>query len=150
MGVLLLKKIKLVCVGKASKAFCRDGIDEYEKRLKPFYDIAVIELSEMPTVKKESDEIIKRAGTRFVLMDVGGEQISSEGFADLIRSEHERADEICFVIGGASGVDERVRQTALRKISFGRVTYPHQLARLLLFEQIYRASTIIRGVPYHK
>ena len=132
------------------KPFCRDGCDEYLKRLKSYYDVTVCEVPEQPTVKKECDEILKRTSGCLVLMDISGEQISSEEFSDLLRSEHEKRDEITFVIGGASGVDDRVREAANKRISFGRVTYPHQIARLLLCEQIYRAATIIKGVPYHK
>ena len=145
-----MKKLKIVCVGKASKPFCREGCDEYVKRLKSFYDVIVVEIPEKPTVGKECDEILLRAGDSFVLLDILGEQISSEELAALIRFEHERSDELVFVIGGASGVDERVRSSAKRRLSFGRVTYPHQLARLLLCEQLYRAATIIKGMPYHK
>ena len=145
-----MKKIKLVCVGKLNKPFCRDGCDEYFKRLKSVYDVTVIEIPEQPTIKKECDEILKRISDCTVLMDVGGEQVGSEDFAAMLKSYHERRDEITFVIGGAAGVDERVRAAAARRISFGRVTYPHQIARLLLSEQLYRASTIIKGIPYHK
>ena len=145
-----MKKIKLLCVGKLGKPFCRDGCDEYLKRLKSSYDVTVCEIAEQPTVKKECDEILKRMGDICVLMDVNGTQISSEDFAKMLRTEHEKHDEITFIIGGASGVDERVREAANMRISFGRVTYPHQIARLLLAEQLYRASTIIKGVPYHK
>lgn len=145
-----MKKIRIVCVGKASKPYYRDGIDEYIKRLKPFYEVTATEIPEMPTVKKECDEILKRAGEGFFLLDIGGEQFSSEEFSGLLQKAHERADEIVFVIGGASGVDERLRSAAAKRISFGKATYPHQLARLILSEQLYRAACILRGVPYHK
>ena len=145
-----MKRIKIVCVGKLSKQFCRDGCAEYLKRLKSFYDVTTVELSEQPTVKKECDEIVKRLSGYVVLMDVGGATVSSEELAELVKTEHERHDEITFVIGGASGVDDRVRVAAQKRISFGRVTYPHQIARMLLCEQLYRAGTIIKGVPYHK
>ena len=138
-----------MCVGKL-KPFFRDGCSEYLKRLKSTYDITVCEIPEQPTIKKECDEILKRAGGYVALLDVNGEQVTSESFAAMLRFEHERRDEITFVIGGAEGVDERVRSSATKLVSFGRVTYSHQLARLLLFEQLYRAMTIIKGVPYHK
>lgn len=150
MGVLLLKRLRILCVGKASKPFCRDGCNEYLKRLNGFYDVTVVELSEQPTVRKECDELLRRIGGAFVLMDIGGEQLSSEKLAELVKTEHERSDELTFVIGGAAGVDERVRAAAKRRVSFGAVTYPHQIARLLLCEQLYRAATIIKGIPYHK
>ena len=146
-----MKKLRIVCVGKASKPFCREGCDEYLKRLKGFYDVSVTEIPEQPTMRKECDEILRRLGSSpCFLMDIGGESVSSEGLAKLVSSEHERCDELTFVIGGADGVDERVRESAKRRISFGSVTYPHQIARLLLLEQLYRAATIIKGIPYHK
>lgn len=145
-----MKRIKIVCVGKASKPFCRDGIDEYLKRLKGFYDVTIVEIAEQPTVKKECDEILRRISKPCVLMDIGGDMPSSERLAEYLKTEHERFDEITFVIGGAAGVDERVRSAADKRVSFGAVTYPHQIVRLLLVEQLYRAATIIKGVPYHK
>lgn len=145
-----MKRIKILCVGKASKPFCRDGCAEYLKRLKSFYDVTVTELSEQPTVKKECDELLKRMAGACALMDIGGEAVDSEGLAEFVKSELERADELTFVIGGASGVDERVRKAARKRISFGAVTYPHQIVRMLLLEQLYRAATIINHIPYHK
>lgn len=140
----------MLCVGKASKQFCRDGCDEYLKRLRSFYDVSVVEVSEQPTIRREGEELIKRLNGECVLLDVGGEQLSSEAFAELIKTTHERTDRLTFLIGGASGVDEQVRGICKKRVSFGRVTYPHQIARLLLLEQIYRAATIINGLPYHK
>lgn len=145
-----MKRLRLVCVGKPGKPFERDGIAEYVKRLGAFYDFCTVELDEQPTLKKECDLILKKLGQFNVLLDVGGELLSSEQFADMIRCEHERRDEITFVIGGAAGVDERVRAACQKRISLGRMTYTHRLARLLVCEQLYRAGTIIRGVPYHK
>ncbi|MCM1367661.1 MAG: 23S rRNA (pseudouridine(1915)-N(3))-methyltransferase RlmH [Roseburia sp.] len=146
-----MKRIKILCVGKASKPFCRDGCAEYLKRLKGFYDVSVTEIPEQPTVAKECVELRRRmAGKLCVLMDIGGEQISSEGMARLVYDGHVRGDEITFVIGGASGVDDSVRASVWRRISFGCVTYPHQIARLLLCEQLYRAATILNRIPYHK
>ena len=146
-----MKKLRILCVGKLSKSFCRDGFDEYVKRLRPFYDFSVAEIAEQPTVKKECDELTKRmAGKECVLLDVGGDLVSSEELAQIIESAHSRVDELTFVIGGASGVDESVRALCKKRISLGRVTYPHQIARLLLAEQIYRAATILNRIPYHK
>ena len=145
-----MKKIKILCVGKASKAFCRDGCNEYLKRLKGFYDMTEVEIAEQPTVKKESDELTKRMSGECVLLDVGGDIISSEELAKLVYDMHTRRDEITFVIGGACGVDDSVRNMCSKRISFGRVTYPHQIARLLLCEQLYRAATILNHIPYHK
>lgn len=146
-----MKRLRILCVGKASKSFCRDGCEEYLKRLKGFYDVSVVEISEKPTVKLECDELLKRMdGKNCALLDIKGENVSSEALAAYIKSALESRDELTFVIGGASGVDERVRSAAGKRISFGAATYPHQLARLILTEQLYRAATIINGLPYHK
>lgn len=145
-----MKRLKILCVGKASKAFCRDGCNEYLKRLKGFYDVTVVELAEQPTVRKECDELIKRMNGACVLMDIGGKAVSSEELSELVKTELERGDELTFIIGGASGVDERVRAAVKHRVSFGAVTYPHQLVRVLLCEQLYRAATIINHIPYHK
>ncbi len=146
-----MKKIRILCVGKASKAFCRDGCAEYLKRLKSFYDVTVTEIPEQPTVRRESEELTRRmAGHECVLLDIGGEMLSSENFSRLLYDAHSRFDEVTFVIGGANGVDGSVRALCRRRVSFGAVTYPHQIARLLLCEQLYRAATILNGLPYHK
>lgn len=145
-----MKKIKILCVGKASKQFCRDGCNEYLKRLSSFYDVTVVEIPEKPTVRREGEEILKRMSGECVLMDIGGEQLSSESFAKLVADAHVRGDTLTFIIGGAEGVDESVRAACKRRVAFGAVTYPHQIARLLLCEQLYRAATIINGLPYHK
>lgn len=145
-----MKRIKILCVGKASKAFCRDGCDEYLKRLKGFYDVSVVEIPEQPTLRKECDELLKRMSGACVLMDICGKAVSSEELAALVKTELERGDELTFIIGGAAGVDERVREAAKHRISFGAVTYPHQLVRVLLCEQLYRAATINNHIPYHK
>lgn len=145
-----MKKIKLLCVGKASKPFYRDGCNEYLKRLKSFYDVQVIEIPEQPTQKKECEELIRRMSGLCILLDIGGELMSSEAFSKLVYDSHIRSDEITFVIGGATGVDNSVRALCAKRISFGLFTYPHQLARLLLVEQLYRAATILNNLPYHK
>ena len=112
--------------------------------------MTVSEIPEQPTLKKECDELLRRMSGCSVLMDVKGKAVSSEELADMVKTEHERGDELTFVIGGASGVDERVRAAAKHRVSFGAVTYPHQLVRVLLLEQLYRAATIINRIPYHK
>ncbi len=146
-----MKKIRILCVGKASKSFCRDGCAEYLKRLGSFYEVTVNEIPEKPTVRQESEELMRRMqGHECVLLDIGGEMQSSEQFARMLYDFHTRCDEVTFVIGGASGVENSVRAMCRRRVSFGMVTYPHQIARLLLCEQLYRAATILNRLPYHK
>lgn len=146
-----MKRLRILCVGKASKSYCRDGCAEYLKRLKGFYDVSIAEIPEQPTLHAECDELVRRMNGRYcVLLDIGGDPVTSEELAGIVYNTHLACDELTFVIGGASGVDERVRAMARRRISFGRVTYPHQVARLLLCEQLYRCATILHRIPYHK
>ena len=145
-----MKRVNVLCVGKLSKSFCRGGCDDYLKRLKSFYDVKITEIPEKPTVKLECAELVKRMNGVCALMDVKGKQFSSEELARFLSDAHMRTDEVTFVIGGASGVDDAVRQKASARISFGAVTYPHQLVRVLLCEQLYRAATILNRLPYHK
>lgn len=148
-----MKKVTVIAVGKLKKEF-RDAADEYAKRLSRFCDFSLTEIadSSLPdAVRRESAEILKRADGYKILCDVGGEQMSSEKFAAFIeRRFTEGAANITFIIGGSEGVSSEVRAAADKRISFGAFTYPHQLMRVILLEQIYRAFTITAGLPYHK
>lgn len=143
------KEIKIISVGKTTKTFIKDGIAEYKKRLSAF-TVTDTEIGEKPSVEKECDEILKRLGGYTVLLDVGGEILSSEDLSKLLNYALVEKNGITFIIGGASGVDDRVRSAVNKRISFGRITLPHQLCKLVLYEQIYRAYTINSGLPYHK
>lgn len=148
-----MKKVVVVAVGKVKEDFISRGIAEYAKRLSRFTDFSVKEVAESKheDVLKESGEILKHldGGVTF-LTDLCGKPVTSENLAELIKSAHLKSDTVNFVIGGSRGVDSRVRQRAEHIINFGAVTYPHQLFRLLLTEQLYRAFTINAGLPYHK
>lgn len=148
-----MKKIKILCVGKIKEKFIDLGIDEYKKRLSRFCDLKIVELPDESgdvAVKKESDALLKSMSGRVVLMDVEGKLVTSPQLSELIENSYLTSPEVTFVIGGSEGVDERVKARADERISFGRVTYPHQLMRLILTEQIYRAFCISCGTPYHK
>ena len=149
-----MKKVTVLCVGKIKEQYFRDGIAEYVKRLGKYCKIEIVELKDFATpdaVKKESDLILERlTGGYKILMDVNGKQLSSEENATLLEKAYLTSPEVIFVIGGSCGVDDRVRSACDFRLSFGRVTYPHQLMRLILCEQIYRAFCISEGTPYHK
>ena len=150
-------KLRVICVGKPA-SFTREWLAEYEKRLTRYATVEWIELKES-SPQQEAKEILakidgKASGSRgsagvVVLLDINGKSLASEQFADWLRKTTMQSD-IAFIIGGASGVTEDVRKRATLRISFGSMTLPHQLARLVLAEQIYRAFTIIKGEPYHK
>ena len=110
------------------------------------------ELQVIGTAKdgEEAYEMIRTKEPDVVLLDIGGKELGSPEFAAAIDRAYLSAPEITFVIGGSCGVDERVRAAANLRVSFGKVTYPHQLMRLILAEQIYRAFNILAGTPYHK
>ena len=148
-----MKKATILCVGKIKEKYFTDGIAEYAKRLGRFCDFSVVEIPDEAgdtEVKKESDALLAKLRGYVVLLDIGGKELSSPEFAEVIDRAYLTAPEITFVIGGSRGVDDRVRAKADIRVSFGRVTYPHQLMRLILSEQIYRAFNILAGTPYHK
>lgn len=147
-----MKKIVLVAVGKVKESYFRDALAEYAKRIGRFADFSIIETPESPaeSLEAEADAIVRAAHGYIVLFDVGGEQVSSEDLSDLLERVYLTHDTVTFIVGSSRGVAPRVRQSADRRISFGRVTFPHTLFRVMAAEQIYRALTISGGIKYHK
>lgn len=152
MGTFLLKKLRLITVGKLKERYFKEAVDEYAKRLGRFCDFEIIELRESPDedVKSECEAIIKSIKGYCVLFDIGGEMLTSEQLSEKTDKAYLSADTVSFIIGSSRGVDDRVREAADLRISFGRATFPHQLFRVMAAEQIYRAFTISEGVKYHK
>lgn len=148
-----MKKVNVVCVGKIKEKFISDGIDEYKKRISRFAEPSFVELKDFAPpdeVRRECDLILPKLQGFVVLLDIDGKTLSSVQLAATLEKAYLTQPVVTFVIGGSEGVDERVRSRADLRLSFGRVTFPHQLMRLMLSEQIYRAFTIIEGLPYHK
>lgn len=158
-------KIKLICVGKLKEKYLDDGIKEYLKRISAYSDIEVIEVAderipENPSLAEET--IVKsKEGRRIldkvkqddymILLDVQGKELDSIQFAERIGDcMINGKSTIDFVIGGSLGHGEDVLTRANARISFSQMTFPHQLMRLILVEQIYRAFKIIRHETYHK
>lgn len=157
-------KITIVCAGKIKEKYLREGIAEYEKRLRPYADLRTIEIGEERMKDKpsaaEKAETIGREGERLlmqvpqdaylIVLDVGGAELSSEELAAKIdRLAVEGKSHITFLIGGPFGLSDEVRRCADLRLSFSHFTFPHQLIRLFLMEQIYRAFKISKGEPYH-
>ncbi len=158
-------RVTIIAVGKLKEKYWRDAADEYVKRIIPYCRPEIIEVADEGCAaesKAAEEERVKRlewenvsrrlrAGTYLTALDVRGEQASSEQFAGHI--EHlagtGRSD-ITFLIGGSLGLAREALEKADRRLSFSRLTFPHQLMRVILLEQIYRAFKIIRGEPYHK
>ncbi len=147
--------IHIVCIGKLKEKYWQDAAAEYIKRLSRFCKLSVTELSESKSDSKEeeSEEILGRIPKEsyVIALDVGGKRLSSEGFAEKISElALNGSSDICFIIGGSNGFDDRVRKTADMRLSFSDFTFPHQLMRVILLEQIYRAFKIINNEKYHK
>ena len=146
-----MKKVNLVCVGKIKEKYLRDGIEEYAKRLSRFCSFSIIELPDIPgEIKKESDAILSKLKGFVIICDIGGKLVTSPELSISMEKAYLTNSDVTFVIGGSDGFDDRVRAAANLSISFGRVTFPHQLMRLMLSEQIYRAFNITENTPYHK
>ena len=155
-------RINIVCVGKIKEKYFTDAIKEYSKRLSRFCDFNIIEVDEYKnnktsaeeiniTIREEGKRLLDKAKGYLIAMDKGGKMLSSEDLATEIHDLTTYGNsEITFLIGGSNGLSSEVLSRVDKKISFGKVTYPHQLMRVILSEQIYRAFTIINGVPYHK
>ncbi len=156
--------IKIIAVGKIKADYLRAAIAEYSKRLKAFVKLEIIEVSDEKApeklsaaerdivLAKEGERILKQIDKDFVIIcDLAGKNLSSEQLADKFKNfANDRVVDIAFVIGGSLGLDGAVKQRANMALSFGKMTYPHQLMRVLLLEQIYRAFCINSGKPYHK
>ena len=154
----------VVCIGKLKDAYLRDGVAEFVKRMRPYGGITITELNESKIGDKPSDadrkQVVDDEGERLlkvvpknaytVLLDVYGKTMSSEDLAkNVAKLEVDGISEMSFIIGGAFGVSEALRQSVNYKLSFSPMTFTHQMVRLLLVEQIYRASKINRNEPYH-
>lgn len=142
-------KVRLICVGDFKEKYWRDARDEYEKRLSKFYNFSTVVLKE-EGVEKEGKNILTKLEGVTILLDIAGEQVTSETLAEKIKKLEQTTSQITFVIGGSDGVSKAVKDAIKDKISFGRITLPHQLARVVFLEQLYRAGTINAGIKYHK
>ena len=137
-------------MGKIKEAFYRDAVAEYIKRLSRFAKTEIRELPEGVNPEAEADEILRAVRGYVVALAVEGEKISSEGLASRLKRLGDEGREITFVIGSSCGLSERVKSAADWKLSFSDMTFPHQLMRVILAEQVYRAFMINSGSAYHK
>ena len=147
--------IDIVCIGKLKEKYWQDAAAEYIKRLSRFCKLSVTELPESRSDSKEEEsrDILAHVpkGSYVIALDVGGKALSSENFAKKISDlALEGRSDICFVIGGSNGFDDSVRKAADFRLSFSAFTFPHQLMRVILLEQIYRAFKINNNEKYHK
>lgn len=154
-------KISLVVVGKTDQKYVKEGFDVFYKRVSRYVPIEYIELTDVKNAASLSRELLKQkegelilakaAGADFlVLLDENGRELPSVEFAHFLEDRmNQSVRNLMFVIGGAYGFSEAVYQQARAKLSLSKMTFSHQLIRLIFVEQLYRGFTIIRGEPYH-
>lgn len=157
--------ISIICIGKLKEKYWDDAVKEYSKRLKRFANLQIVELKEarLPDnaskaqeeqVKKEEGEAILKAikkGTYVITLEIGGKSLSSEDLAKKIKDLGiEGRSDIALIIGGSLGLSEEVSRRADFKLSFSKMTFPHQMMRVILLEQVYRSFKINSNEAYHK
>lgn len=150
-------KFRLVVVGRVRDRGLAEVISGYEERAARYWPLEVVEVKEehgreaATVVRREGERLLeKAAGSLIVACDERGDLLTSLAFADWMQRLREGGRDVSFVIGGANGLDVAVRDAAARRLTLAPFTLPHELARLVLGEQLYRAGTIVRREPYHK
>ncbi len=155
-------QLKILWIGKTKNASLRALTEDYLARVRHFFPCEVMEARDVSRARggrgpglleAEAAELAKilPAGCKTVVLDISGEEMSSDDFARWVGSELNRGTRtLAFVIGGPSGVHARIRDGALLRISFGKMTWTHEMCRVLLLEQLYRAACILRNIPYHR
>jgi 23S rRNA (pseudouridine1915-N3)-methyltransferase len=153
-------RLVVAVVGKARNAALGEAIRDYETRAARYWPLDVHEVREERATGIPLDKVKEREGLRLsekvpdraqtVACEMGGKSLTSEQFAELLQAAREQDRDLAFLIGGAFGLAPGVTKNSTLKLSLAPWTLPHEIARLVLIEQIYRAGTIVRGEPYHK
>lgn len=150
--------IKILCVGKIKEKFFKEAILEYLKRISKYSKIEIIEVSDVDlnnkelNLEKERDNLLKYINDKdyIVTLEIEGKQLTSEEFSKTIDKTLINYPNITFIIGGSYGIHNDIKNKSNLKLSFSKMTFPHQLFRIILLEQIYRAFKIIKNESYHK
>lgn len=150
--------IKIITVGTIKEKYLKDAIEEYRKRLRRYIDIDIIEIKDeglLPppqAMSKEAEKIIKHLNEKdyIITLEIEGKELTSEELSKKTEETMIINSNITFIIGGSYGIDKRIKERANYHLSFSKLTFPHQLFRVLLLEQLYRAFKIINNESYHK
>ena len=149
--------IKIICVGKIKEQYLKDAIEEYLKRISKYTKLEIIELPDFnydikKTLETEKDYILKniKDNEYNILLDIEGNNYNSIEFAKTIDKIRNNYSNINFIIGGSFGVHDEIKKIVNERISFSKLTFPHQLFRVMLLEQIYRSYKILNNETYHK
>ena len=150
--------IKLICVGKIKEKYLNEAIDEYKKRLSKYTKLDIVELPDISY--NEIDKVIKEEGKlilkhlketdNVIVLDINGQELSSVELTNKLCTLETMNSNMTFIIGGSYGLSEEVKKRANYKLSFSKLTFPHQLFRVMLLEQIYRTYKIRNNENYHK
>ena len=149
--------INIVVVGKIKEKYIIDGINDYKQRLSKYTKLNIIEVEDeaydiKKTCKIEAENILKKIDLKsyIVILDIDGKEMSSIDFSKFIEKSLTNYSDITFIIGGSYGLDKSIKEIANFKLSFSKMTFPHQLFRLVFLEQLYRSFKIINNEIYHK
>lgn len=145
--------IQIVCVGKLKEVYWTKAIAEYSKRLSKYCNLSIDEVKEEREKEAEGKHILRKlkAGVFVIALDIRGKEFSSEELAEKIEQFGlEGKNEVILIIGGSLGLSQEVLDRSDMRLSFSKLTFPHQMMRVILLEQIYRSFKIIKGEPYHK
>ena len=149
--------IRIICVGKIKEKYFTDAIKEYQKRLSKYTKLEIIEIPDFDadittTLKKESELILKQIKDKsyIITMEIEGNELSSVELSKKIDNILNTNSDITFIIGGSYGLSDEVKKISNYKLSFSKMTFPHQLFRVILLEQIYRSYKILNNETYHK
>lgn len=156
---IVMKKITLICVGSIKEKYLVDAINEYKKRIQKFFELNIIEIAEskllqsqkevQKALSEEADKILEKVkGKTIVSLCVEGKQQTSEEFASFVDQKTDLG-ELVFIIGSSFGLADKIKKSSIN-LSFSKLTFPHQLMRVIFLEQLYRAGTIINNITYHK
>ena len=150
--------IKIITVGNLKEKYLKDAIDEYSKRIKKYTNIEIIEVKdeglveEQKAINLESEKIKKYISEKdyIITLEIEGKEFTSPEFAKKIEQIQIESSNIVFIIGGSYGLSNEIKSKARMHLSFSKMTFPHQLFRIILLEQIYRGFKIIKNESYHK
>ncbi len=146
-------RVTLIVCGKLKEKYLKEATAEYEKRLSSYVSLKTVELDDGPDRTAEAARILKSISDDMyvITLEIEGTEMGSVDLADRIQDlMTDGRSSICFIIGGSDGLDKSVTDISDMHLSFSRLTFPHQLMRIIFLEQLYRAFRIIRGEPYHK
>jgi len=147
--------IKIICVGKIKENYLVEAIKEYQKRITKYTKLEIIEVNDFASFdakEKEADLILKHISRDdyVITLEIEGKQVTSEELSKIIDNQMINSKNIVFVIGGSYGLSNRVKNISNYALSFSKLTFPHQLFRVILLEQIYRSFKILNHESYHK